>query len=86
MTDIIARLRHECELLRPESNWRQLTEEAVTEIEKLQEALVFYAEKNSWRHTISLGHPQIDGTTSAALQDSGNIARTALGEKETTND
>jgi hypothetical protein len=36
MTDIIARLRHECELLRPESNWRQLTEEAALEIEKLR--------------------------------------------------
>jgi hypothetical protein len=39
MTDIIARLRHECELLRPESNWRQLTEEAAVTIENLTSAL-----------------------------------------------
>jgi hypothetical protein len=57
-------------------------DQAKEEIEKLRAALSFYAEKNSWRHTISLGHPQIDGTTSAALKDSGEIARSALGEKE----
>jgi len=60
---------------------KRLTQTAV-EIQRLRAALAFYAEKNSWRHTVSLGHPQIDGTTSAALQDSGSIARVALGEKE----
>jgi len=75
MSDIVERLRY----------WGKsfsLGMEAADEIEKLREALSFYAEKNSWRHTISLGHPQIDGTTSAALKDSGEIARAALGEKE----
>lgn len=50
----------------------------LNEIEKLRAELAFYAGKNFWSHTISLGHPQIDGTTSAAEEDSGKIARAAL--------
>ena len=46
----------------------------------LKEALRFYANKESWRHTISLGHPQIDGTTSPAEEDRGKRARAALKE------
>jgi hypothetical protein len=45
-----------------------------------EEALRFYADKKSWRHTISLGHPQIDGTTSPAEEDRGKRARAALRE------
>jgi hypothetical protein len=47
---------------------------------ELEEALRFYADKKSWRHTISLGHPQIDGMTSLAEKDRGKRARAALGE------
>lgn len=50
----------------------------IQENARLNDALSFYADKNSWRHTISLGHPQIDGTTSPAEQDRGKIARAAL--------
>lgn len=80
MSDIVERL---FELWTRVSDVDSVTlRDAEDEIKKLRAALAFYAEKNSWRHTISLGHPQIDGTTSAALKDSGNIARAALGEKE----
>jgi hypothetical protein len=50
------------------------------EAAKSEEALRFYADKKSWRHTISLGHPQIDGTTSPAEEDRGKRARAALRE------
>jgi hypothetical protein len=50
----------------------------LNENKKLRDALVFYSERNSWRHTISLGHPQIDGTTSHAEEDRGKRARAAL--------
>lgn len=91
MSDIVKRLHYACH--DPETRaWLDPCEfthatledvmEAIQKIQKLQAALSFYAEEDSWRHTISLGHSQIDGTTSAALKDSGEIARAALGEKE----
>ena len=61
--------------------WRYHGPVALPEkVASLQGALRFYADKNSWRHTISLGHPQIDGTTSPAEEDRGKRARAALRE------
>jgi hypothetical protein len=64
MTDILERLRHECELLRPESNWRQLTEEAVAEIEKLRadvESLKEYKSQKERSASLSGYRPDEDG-------------------------
>lgn len=47
-------------------------------IKELEAALGFYADKNSWVNSVSLGHPQIDGMTSLVELDKGDKARAAL--------
>ena len=64
MTDIIARLRHECELLRPESNWRQLTEEAIYVIKNLRaevESLKEYKSQQERNAALNGYRPDEDG-------------------------
>jgi hypothetical protein len=73
MSDIVDRLRHECELLRPESNWRQLTEEAADEIEKLRAALLLAR--------IAVSHASELSDRILYTQDLARIDA-ALGEKE----
>lgn len=48
-------------------------------IAELEAALRFYADKNSWVNSVSLGHPQIDGMTSLVELDKGSKALAALG-------
>lgn len=51
-------------------------------IAQLETALRFYADKNSWVNSVSLGHPQIDGMTSLVELDKGSKALAALGGGE----
>ena len=76
MTDIVQRLRN----VGGFDPLVELCSEAANEIERLRDALQFYAEGENWRDTISLGHPQIDGMTSPVKKDKGERARAALGE------
>ena len=79
MTDIVEQLRDR--IVEPDPTTSGELEEAIAEIERLREALLFYAEPDRWDEFVRDEHAAcFDRNVGSELgNDEGEIARTALG-------